>query len=525
MKRKKMIIKPLFQKLDEMKKRILITLLILSGIYACQDPWTERTVVNDDVPALNLMEEILGRPELSQFAQYLQSTGWDTLLNATKPYTVWAPTNDALSKVGNTIINDEELLRDLVNNHISLLQYEYFTGKESIRIKTFKDKYISLDFVNGKVNESNLLEPYDVVANNGILHIIDQALVPQKNIWEFIETTNLCPKLSGYLNSLTGEIFDPAIATQIGIDASTGKPIYDTASGLIWDNLFLNRTLNLRSEDTLATVFLFSDQDFDSEFDKFREYYNFNSSVENSEQLTDSVTTWKISKDIVFDGAISPGNLPGVANSTFGIDVAIGSFVVDSVFQASNGYVYIVHNYAIEKPDKIPVIILEGEDTTKYIGMDPFGQSGYTRQVAAASGGYDFILDNHGGNPGSLTFHVPDLCKAEYDVYWKAVNDFDYSYRNPDTSKAIVQDLGWVKLSGWEEELPLFTDFGSVINASGLTPPIEVSDSTYTNATEVYLGHIGTLYYKHREWLQLQGESKNSTITVDYIKLVPVFND
>lgn len=501
-------------------KNILPAIFLLLSIAACKDPWEDRTGQKEDVPKNNIMEEISNRPELSQFALLLQQTGWDTILKSTKSFTVFAPTNDALAELSSETLADEQQVKRLVNNHICFLQYEYFTRNELVRVKSYNNKYLTMDFVNGKVDDANLITPYDVVANNGILHIIDKPLVPLINVWEFIENTSLCPKLTGYINSLTGYIFDPKIATRIGVDPQTGKTIYDTASGMVWNNLFNNRTRDLKSEEVLSTVVLFSDEDFDEEYAKFRKYFSLTFVVDNSDLPSDSITKWKIVKDIVFPGQILPIELPTVLKSTFGVNVPIGSFTIDSSFRASNGMVYIVSNYRINLEDKIPVIIIEGEDTTKYVGRDPFGQTGYTRKVALASGGYDFILDNHGANPGTLTYRLPDICNTKYSIYLKSVNDFNYSYRYPNDTTKIRQNLGWASITETKDREPVF-------GVSGFVPfstyPIAFNDSTYVMATEKFISDFTLTGYNSKEWIQLRGTGKNATIALDYIKLVPIF--
>ena len=506
---------------SKIAQRLFLPIIILSAILiSCQDPWAERIEINEDVPAKNLFEEIMDRADISEFAAAIQTCGWDTALSSTRPYTVWAPTNEAMSMVSSDIKNDPERLYDLVSNHIVFLQYEYYTSKPDQQVKTFKEKYINLYFSDGKVDDANLHEPYDIATNNGILHIIDKPLIPKINVWEFIETTSLCPKLTTYLKTLSGYIFDPTIATQIGVDAVTGRPIYDTATGLVWDNLFLNRTLNLKSEDTLSTVVLFSDLDYDTEYGKFLPYYTYLESVDNYEYLSDSVTKWKIAKDIVFEGAILPDELPSVIKSTFGVNVPIGSFIIDSVFLASNGLVYSVSGYGIEKPDKIPVIIIEAEDTNKFVWTEGAGYTGFTRERPLASGGHDFVLDDHDANPGSMTYHIPGLVKTQYEIYWKAVQDFDYSYEDPDTTnRKISQALGWVDPAGYVDNKAIFDNFS--IQGSFM----ELVDSTYETAEERFIDTYEIYGYENREWIQVRSDGDNGTISLDYIKFVPLFND
>lgn len=518
------------------KKIVGLFFLLLLLISGCQDPWDDRTRINKDVPQSTIIEEILNKPELSEFAKLLQQTGWDSILASTKSYTVWAPTNDALALVGSEILSNQDETKSLVDNHICFLQYDYYSHNEPARVKNFKGKYLDLDFVSGTVNGINILEP-DIVANNGVLHIINEPLIPLKTVWEFIESTSECPMVVNYLKSMTGTIFDPSIAVQIGVDPNSGKAIYDTATGLIWDNIFLNSTRDLRSEEIESTVILFSDVDYESEFAKFRPYFSVNQWPDDTRfvddtAVSDSITKWMVLKDIVFPGKILPGELPSNLVSTFGVSVPVGSFTVKSSYEASNGIVYIIDNYSINKEDKIPVIIIEGEDTNKYVGRDPFGYSGFTRQVPLASGGADFVLDNHGGNPGTLTYYVPDLCYTKYNVYWKVVNDFDYSYKTPNAADSIKQSLGWVSVSYYEKGVPIFGNFSEIHDEIGSGGGYALYDTSYVTAPERFIKASSVNGYKRKEYIQISSATtlngkylaKNRTIAIDYIKLEPILD-
>jgi uncharacterized surface protein with fasciclin (FAS1) repeats len=492
-------------------RKYLIALFILILSFACQDKWEEHNKLTDGVVRDNIMQIIASTPELSKFADYLIQTGWDEELSSSKSFTVWAPTNEAMDIVEEDVLNDSANLSQFVSNHICFLVYSYYTTKELQKLKTYSGKNIIVDNLNAKVEDASLIQPYDINANNGILHIIDRPLIPKLNIWEFIEAIDLCPKHSGYLNSLTGMVFDPSIATQIGVDPVSGRAVYDTASGMVWSNRFINNIRDLRDEDSLSTTILVSDEVFDQEYSKFRKYYEL-----GVPELTDSLTYWNISKDLVFPELYDLNNIPDTLVSLFGVKVPFDKSAVGNVFEASNGIVYTLNSCDVRLQDKIQPILIEGEDTNKYIFRSLVGQTGYTREKIQASGGYDFILDNHGANPGNIKYYAGDVCATYYKFYWKAVNDFNASYRYPNSNTVLQQKLEQVKLTGYAGREPVWSTPAPV---SELIP---VTDSTYDTAQEVYIGQY--LYFKYQDtWLQVTGGGNNMTITLDYIKMVPVF--
>ncbi len=494
-------------------KLLLCLFSIVILFWKCKDQWDEHTKLNNDVVQEDIMEVINDKPELSQFAECLISTGWDKELSSSKSYTLWAPNNEAMTLVDETILNDSAKLHQFVANHIGFTLYSYSSSPSSEikKIKTFSGKNIKIDILNGKVEDASLVQPFDLLANNGILHIIDKPLIPKQNIWEYIENTNVCPKHAGYLNSLTGMVFDPTVATQIGIHPVTGKPVYDTLSGMVWSNYFIYNVRDLRNEDSIFTIILITDEVFDQEFSKFRKYYELSTA-----ESTDSLTYWEICKDLVFSGQYDLTSIPDTLFSIYNVKIPFNQTAIENSIEASNGLIYILNNCDVSLKDKIQRVIIEGEDTTKYITRSLVGQTGYTRQKELASGGYDFILDNHGANPGAIQYHVGKVCATQYKFYWKAVNDFDASYRYPDTGLLLQQKLERVKVIGSMGETPVFSTPSPISNL------IPVNDSTYTTATEVFLGQYTFVTYQDL-WLQITGGGNNMSITLDYLKIVPVF--
>jgi uncharacterized surface protein with fasciclin (FAS1) repeats len=497
--------------MTKLKKLIFYSLCVSLSFITCQDPWEEHTKLNDDIARLNIMELIADNSELSAFKGYLESTGWDAVLASTKSYTVWAPTNSAMSQVDNEILNDTAKLKKFVANHICYTRLPYYSKNELLKVETFAGKYISIDNKNGTVEDASLIQPYDILANNGILHIIDKPLVPKPNLWEFIETTDLCPEHAGYLNSLTGTVFDPTVAVQTGVDPVTGEPVYDTATGLVWNNYLLEYVRDLRKENLNSTVVLITDDVFDEEFNKFSKYYDLRNVL-----LTDSLTKWQIAKDLVFAGRLSLSDIQDTLISLYQVKVPFNKNAVEQTYEASNGVAYMLSDCSVRLEDKIHTVYIQGEDTNRIIYIGNNGQTGYTREKNEAMGGFDFILDNHNANPGNIKYYAGKVCATTYKFYWKAVNDFDASYRNPNPDLTLIQKLQKVEVTGTlGDELV----FGPPVAISPDT--VYVSDTLYTTAREVFLGQF--LFSKYQDlWLQVTGGGNNMTITLDYLKLVPV---
>ena len=492
---------------------ISIPILIILVILSCKDPWDEYVKLNDDTVTENLMEVISNDPDLSAFSGLLVQTGWDEILVLSQSYTVWAPTNDALSDLDAGYLTDTVKLRLLVDHHIAYSRYPYTNpGQETRKIKMYSGKNLILDFQNMKIEYASLHEPADIPAVNGMLHKIDDVLIPKNNLWDFIETSSLCPLQTGYINSLTGALFNPDIATQTGVDPVTGLPLYDTASGMVWDNGFINKVRDLRNEDSLFTVILVKDDVFDQEIEKFRPYYNLDDTLR-----TDSLTKWNICKDIVFTGIVDTIHPPDTLISLFDVKVPLSAGAIEQTFSLSNGILLILNSCSVRLQDRIQPIIVEAESDDKTIVYNPGGgRKGYTRQKDLASGGYDFVLDYHLANPGALRYHVGYVNSVKYDFYWKAVDDFGGSYYGAAVD-TIQQKLGEIEFTGYAGDIPTFGTLSALH-----TDFIQVTDTAYETSSEVYIGD--KQYFTYNDiWLQVSSSGNNTTITLDYIKLIPVF--
>ncbi|MGD6933081.1 MAG: fasciclin domain-containing protein [Candidatus Bathyarchaeia archaeon] len=111
-----------------------------------------------------------------------QTAGLIPTLNTKGPFTVFAPNDEAFSKLPKGTI--EELLKDK-EKLTTILTYHVVSGEVSAAeafkqktLKTLQGQEITLNLETCTVNEANILQG-DIAADNGYIHVIDKVLIPK----------------------------------------------------------------------------------------------------------------------------------------------------------------------------------------------------------------------------------------------------------------------------------------------------------------------------------------------------------
>jgi uncharacterized surface protein with fasciclin (FAS1) repeats len=118
----------------------------------------------------------------------VKAAGLVDTLKSKGPFTVFAPTDDAFAKLPKGTV--EGLLKDIPKLK-SVLTYHVVSGKvmaaDVAKLKTAKTvqgQEIKIDaskwhlHKNPKINDANVIK-LDVVADNGVIHVIDKVLLPK----------------------------------------------------------------------------------------------------------------------------------------------------------------------------------------------------------------------------------------------------------------------------------------------------------------------------------------------------------
>lgn len=140
-------------------------------------------------PEKSIVEIASSDKQLSTLVTALQTAGLVETLQGPGPFTVFAPTNDAFNKLPAETLQsllkpeNKQMLVDILTYHVKSgkldsSQIEKLNGQE---IQMLNGKPAKIEVKNGKVYIDNAqIIQKDIVASNGIIHIIDAVILPEK---------------------------------------------------------------------------------------------------------------------------------------------------------------------------------------------------------------------------------------------------------------------------------------------------------------------------------------------------------
>ena len=149
---------------------MLVTVLMSTTITSCREEWDAHyATLPADKSDLNLYDFIKSQSDLSTFTKMLETSGYDSILSKPQTFTVWAPSNDALSGLNTS---DPLLAMEIVKNHITRFSYTT-SGIARSTMLMLNSKRIPFEkLADGYYfNEKKIIKT-DLAAANGMLHVI-----------------------------------------------------------------------------------------------------------------------------------------------------------------------------------------------------------------------------------------------------------------------------------------------------------------------------------------------------------------
>ena len=549
-----MLSKTLNQRIMNRYKIIILFALVFIYSACTTNVWEEHIKVNDDVLQENIFNYLEANADFSQFTEMVKSTGMDVYLSSSTIYTVWAPTNQALSSLDQSLIDTDTKLEIFVKNHIVNGMYSTLANKTATKIRMKSGKLLEYNSSEQLIDGVTINAENETTLSNGIIQLINGPLVPHYSVWDYVVLEAPQNKFVKFLQSQTMLVFDIDSSPQIGVN-DMNQPVYDS----VWmsENKFFELAADLSAEDSVITLIIPTDEVFAAEFDKFQIFYRREDRASNEIPTSrDSANiNLMIARDYVFEGAIGESDAPDTLLSYFNVKVPFNRDALVENYKASNGHVYVSSDCPVRIKDKILPIKMEAENSIYgivynsngfYLGNTTSGTgTPYFRERADASQGYDLVVDNSHKSEvlsGAL-FRGPVVSSIKYRIKIRAINDFEKSYRYPAAGSTLKQWLGQVTItrdkvtgqivavspatngfnSGTQYGEPDFT-YNSSDPSSYYVPIDSTKYSPVENAMddEIDLGYFN-FTKSDSVFFRLIPESSQMAVTADYFRLVPIF--
>ena len=163
-------------------KRILMASVVL-GLVAGISSIPTATVAAADEPKKDIVDTAVAADQFKTLVAAVKAAELVETLKGEGPFTVFAPTDEAFKKVPKETL--DALLKDK-KALTSVLTYHVVPGKvmaaDVVKLdsaKTAQGKEIKIVTKDGKVtvNGANVVKT-DVLCTNGVVHVIDTALLP-----------------------------------------------------------------------------------------------------------------------------------------------------------------------------------------------------------------------------------------------------------------------------------------------------------------------------------------------------------
>jgi len=134
------------------------------------------------VQAKDIVDTAVAAGNFKTLATALQAAGLVETLKGKGPFTVFAPTDEAFAKIPKADL--DALLKDKAKL-TAVLTYHVVPGKvmakdvKAGKVKTVQGSELTISTTGGVMVDQAKVSATDVVADNGVIHVIDSVVMPK----------------------------------------------------------------------------------------------------------------------------------------------------------------------------------------------------------------------------------------------------------------------------------------------------------------------------------------------------------
>ena len=283
------------------------------ALAACNDAWSDHyDATSTTQESGTLWDAIAAQPDLSNFARVVEACGYDILLSGSQAYTVFAPTNDALTtaeaealieefrqqQAAGTRVNDNTVVRQFLQNHIALYKWPV-SSITNDSITLMNDKYAVL--TPSTLAGQQLLST-NALYSNGLLFTLGHQLDYFPNVFEYLGHDDDLDSVYRFLNSFS--VYEFNDAKSVPGEIVDGQTVYlDSVSEL--RNTVLQRYGLINSEDSTYWMLCPTNSEWRRLVGEYEPFFNYANSVNQRDSLIYANTRLAIISGAFFSRTIN----------------------------------------------------------------------------------------------------------------------------------------------------------------------------------------------------------------------------
>jgi len=130
----------------------------------------------------DIVETAIDANNFTTLLAAVKQAGLVDALKGDGPYTLFAPTDEAFAKIPQSqlqaLLNDKKMLTSVLTYHVVADNVPSSDVVKLKQAKTLQGQSITINASNGvKVDNANVIMT-DIVASNGVIHVIDEVIMP-----------------------------------------------------------------------------------------------------------------------------------------------------------------------------------------------------------------------------------------------------------------------------------------------------------------------------------------------------------
>jgi uncharacterized surface protein with fasciclin (FAS1) repeats len=167
-------------------------------------------VLGDSTSSTTVFDVISEHPFLQSLELAIVTAGLDTSLNNNGPFTVFAPSDDVFAAIDSTqlqmLLANTDVLTAILANHVHLgtLMASDLTDGLSVSNLLGSNLTVTNDGISIMIDDATIIFE-DLVADNGVVHIIDMILIPNIDttltVMDIIDNSPMHTTLSSAINA------------------------------------------------------------------------------------------------------------------------------------------------------------------------------------------------------------------------------------------------------------------------------------------------------------------------------------